>query len=126
VKQKGTAEKTGKTEKVAGITCDVWHYKGVDGSGNPEEGEACVAKGAGLMVNRLSGGAMSRFYTLGGQAFSDALMNDAGVLKVTKNGKVTLEAVRAQATSVPDAMFAPPPDYTPLDMSQMGRPPRKP
>jgi hypothetical protein len=31
--------------------------------------------------------------------------------------------VKAQATSVPDAMFAPPADYTKMDMGKMGRPP---
>jgi hypothetical protein len=65
-------------------------------------------------------------FDAGGQAFNDAINKGAGILKVTSNGKVVFAAVRAQATSVPDAMFAPPAGYTKMDMSQMRRPPRKP
>ncbi|MBK5187284.1 MAG: DUF4412 domain-containing protein [Gemmatimonadaceae bacterium] len=124
-KQHGTATKTGKIENVAGIPCEEWHYKGSDEAGKSEEGDACVAKGAGLMINRLSGGMMAHFFTSGGQAFSEALMNGGGIMKVTSNGKLSFIAVHAQATSVPDAMFSPPPGYTKMDMSHMGRP-RKP
>ena len=122
-KHKGTAEKTGKTETIAGIKCEDWHYKGTKSDGKPEEGEACVANGAGLMINRLSGGMAGEYFNAGGQAFADAMKNGAGIMKVTENGKLQFEAVRAQRTSVPDAMFAPPPDYTPLTMpGGMGRP----
>jgi hypothetical protein len=125
-KHHGLAVKTGKTEKVAGITCDDWHYKGTDSDGKPEEGDACVAQGAGLMINRFAGGMSAHVFDAGGQAFNDAINKGGGILKVTSNGKVVLVAVKAQATSVPDAMFAPPAGYTKMDMSQMGRPPRKP
>jgi hypothetical protein len=125
-KHHGVAVETGKKETVAGIKCEDWHYKGTDEDGKPEEGDVCIAKGAGLMINRLSGGMTEHVFDAGGQAFNDAIKNGAGILKVTGNGKVLLVAVKAQPTSVPDAMFAPPSGYTKLDMSQMGRPPRKP
>jgi Domain of unknown function (DUF4412) len=125
-KHHGTAEKTGKTETIAGIPCEDWHYKGTKADGSAEEGEACVAKGAGMMVNRLSGGMAGNYFSAGGQAFADAMKSGAGIMKVTNNGKVIFVAVKAQATSVPDAMFAPPPDYTKMDMGSMRGPPRKP
>ena len=66
-----------------------------------------------------------KYFSAGGQAFADAMASGAGIMKVTTNGKLSFVAVKAQATSVPDAMFVPPPDYTKMDMSGMGRP-RKP
>jgi hypothetical protein len=122
-KHHGTAAPTGKTETIAGIPCADWHYKGTKADGSPEEGEACIAKGAGMMVNRLSGGMAGKYFDAGGQAFADVMKSGAGVMKVTNNGKVSFVAVKAQATSVPDAMFAPPADYTKMDMGKMGRPP---
>jgi copper(I)-binding protein len=125
-KHRGTAERTGKTETIAGIPCEDWHYKGTRSDGTPEEGEACVAKGAGLMINRLSGGMAGHVFTAGGEAFAEAIRSGAGIMKVTNNGKISFVAVNAKATSVPDAMFAPPPDYTKMDMGSMRGPPRKP
>ena len=34
-KHHGTAVKTGKSENIAGITCEDWHYKGTDDEGKP-------------------------------------------------------------------------------------------
>lgn len=121
-KHHGVAEKTGKTETIAGIPCEDWHYKGTSSDGTPEEGEACVAKGAGLMIGRLAGGMTRHLFDSGGQEFNDAINNGGGLMKVTSNGKISFIAVKAQATSVPDAMFAPPSGYTKMDMSQMARP----
>jgi hypothetical protein len=67
---------------------------------------------------------MMHVFDAGGQAFNEALNKGGGILKVTNNGKVSMLAVKAQATSLPDGMFAPPAGYTKLDMSQMGRPPK--
>jgi hypothetical protein len=120
-KRHGTAEKTGKTETIAGIPCDDWHYKSTDDDGKTAEGEVCVSHGAGLMVTRMAGPMLKRVFSGGGEAFNEALNSGGGILKVTKNGKVQLLALNAQATTVPDAMFSPPADYTKLDMSQMGK-----
>jgi uncharacterized protein DUF4412 len=121
-KHHGVAVKTGKTENVAGIPCEDWHYKGTDEDGKAQEGDVCVAKGAGFMLNRLAGGVTEHMFDEGGQAFNDALKNGGGLLKATNNGKVAFVAVKAQATSLPDAMFAPPAGFTKMDMSQMARP----
>ena len=124
-KHHGVAVKTGKTETIAGIPCEDWHYKGTDDDGKAEEGDVCVARGAGLMVSRLAGGMMEHMFEEGGPAFNEAMKNGGGLLKATNNGKVAFIAVKAQATSLPDAMFAPPAGYTKMDMSQMAMP-RKP
>jgi len=125
-KHHGVAVKTGKSEKVAGIACEDWHYKGTDEDGKAEEGDVCLAKGAGLMINRLSGGIAGHIFGAGGKEFNDAISNGFGIMKVTDHDKVVLIALRAQASAIPDAMFAPPSDYTQLTMpGGMGRP-RKP
>jgi len=121
-KHHGEAVKTGKTETIAGIPCDDWHYTGTDQNGKSQEGDVCVAQGAGLMINRLAGGLTEHMFNEGGQAFSDAMKNGGGLLKATKNGKVSFVAVKAQATSLPDAMFAPPAGYSKMDMTQMAMP----
>ena len=125
-KHRGVAVKTGKTENVAGIPCEDWHYKGTDEDGKSEEGEVCVANGAGFMMNRLSGGMMSHMFDAGGPAFNDAMNAGGGIMKATNNGKLVFVAIRAEKSAVPDALFVPPADYTALTMpAGMGRP-RKP
>jgi hypothetical protein len=125
-KRKGTAEKTGKTETIAGVPCADWHYRSTKADGSAEEGEVCVAQGVGMMINQISGGMASHMFTAGGDAFAAAMAGGAGVMKVTSNGKLSLVAVNVKATSVPEAIFVPPPDYTKLDMGSMRGPPRKP
>ena len=118
-KRKGTAERTGKTEEIAGIKCEDWHYKGTKDDGTPEEGDACVAQGAGMMINRMSGGMMGRYFKFAGPEFSEAMKNDAGVLKVTSNGKLSFVAIKAERSSVSDTLFTPPSSYTKMDMGAM-------
>jgi Domain of unknown function (DUF4412) len=125
-KRKGTAEKTGKTETIAGVPCADWHYRSTKDDGSTDEGEVCVAQGMGLMINQISGGMASHMFTAGGDAFAAAMAGGAGVMKVTSNGKLSLVAINVKATSVPEAIFVPPPDYTKLDMGSMRGPPRKP
>jgi uncharacterized protein DUF4412 len=119
-KHHGVAVKTGKTENVAGIPCEDWHYKGTDDDGKAQEGDVCVAQGAGFMLNRLAGGVTEHMFDEGGQAFNQAMKNGGGLMKATNNGKVSFVAVKAQATSLPDAMFAPPAGYTKMDVPHMG------
>jgi uncharacterized protein DUF4412 len=126
IKHRGTAVKTGKIENIAGIPCEDWHYKGTKDDGTPEEGDACIAKGAGMMVNRLSGGMVGAMFSAGGQGLADAMKNGGGIMKITDKGKVAFIAVKAQATSVPDAMFLPPADYTEMTMPGAGGRPHKP
>lgn len=123
-KRHGVAVKTGKSETIAGISCDVWHYKGTDDDGKPQEGDVCLAKGAGLQLSRLTHGLSGQFFTEGGPQFAEALKT-GGLMKATDNGKLSFLAVKAQATSVPDAMFAVPAGYTKMSMPSMGRPPHE-
>ena len=125
-KHMGSAVKTGKTETIAGIRCEDWHFKGTKPDGTPEEGDACIAKNAGLMINRLSGGMAGQYIAAAGPELAEAIRNGAGLMKVTTNGKLSFEAVKAQASSVPDAMFVPPADYKKMDMSGMRKPRHKP
>lgn len=126
IKHRGTAVKTGKIETIAGIPCEDWHYKGTKDDGTPEEGDACIAKGAGVMINRLSGGMVGKMFSAGGQGLAEAMKNGGGIMKITDKGRVVLVAVKAQATSVPDAMFLPPAGYTEMTMPGMGGRPHKP
>lgn len=117
----GDAEDTGRTETVAGVKCEIWHYSGTKEDGTPQAGDACLAPGTGMMVGKFMGRRMPQYFT-GGKALSEALMKGMGVMKATENGKVVFTAISVKPASVPDAMFAPPSDYKLMDMSSMGRP----
>lgn len=122
IKQRtGNAEDTGKSATVAGVKCEIWHYSGTRDDGTPQTGDACLAPGTGLMVGKFMGRHMPQYFT-GGKALSEALMKGMGVMQATENGKVVFTAIAVKPTAVPDAMFAPPPDYKAMDMSSMGRP----
>jgi hypothetical protein len=64
---------------------------------------------------------MMHVFDAGGQEFNEELNKGGGILKVTNNGKVSMLAVKAQATSLPDAMFAPPAGYSKMDGSMMNQ-----
>jgi hypothetical protein len=111
-RQNGTAVKTGKMETVAGISCEVWHFTGMKDSQTTESGDACLAKGAGLMVGRMTVNDMGRQFNAAGLAYNQARSSGMGVLRVTTNGRVMLEAFKAEARSVADETFKAPPGYT--------------
>lgn len=106
--RKGSAVKTGKTESIAGVTCDDWHYKATNDDGEAEEGDACIAKGAGVMLGNFAKGGVMQILTEGGTAFNDAIHSGSGILKATKNGKVDLLVLHTKASAVSDASFLPP------------------
>jgi hypothetical protein len=58
------------------------------------------------------------------QAMKKLLSGNRGIVKITgmKDGKPisSMELVKVERVSVPDATFAPPPDYTELKIPQMG------
>ncbi|MDQ6829729.1 MAG: DUF4412 domain-containing protein [Gemmatimonadota bacterium] len=125
-------EKTGRTEVVAGVKCDVYHGSSMK-NGKKEEGEVCVADGVGFAILQMANGGM-----MGGAArsipqmdqFRDLLKGGRGILKITQivDGKpvVQLEAIKIDRSAPSDAVFAPPSDYTKFDPSSMmrNRPPR--
>jgi hypothetical protein len=107
-----TWTKTGRTETVAGVTCDVYHGTGTE-DGKPTEGELCLAKGVGFMPGRVSlsgprGPGMGELRHLPGGA-------DAGIMKATsyENGKphVDMEVTKVERRTVSDQDFQPPAGY---------------
>lgn len=133
---KGTVTPTGRTEVVAGVTCAVYTYEGNE-NGHHQTGEACLAKGVGLMA----GGSFPGMGLLGPMATQQRqsmqerltewgpvgtlIAQGYGILKASSQEdgkpKTTLLVTAIQRGAPPDAMFAPPAGYTEKQM-QMGRP----
>jgi hypothetical protein len=119
-----TITKTGRTETVAGVSCDVIHGTTVR-DGKTEEGEICVAKGMGLNAqiwgSLASGAGAAQNPQLA--AIRDAVGPGNGILKVTsiKNGQpeVVIVVTKIERKSVSDDAFSPPSDYTQMQMPQM-------
>ena len=118
-RKNGKAVHTGKTAVMAGTTCELWHFAGTGDDGNPESGDACLAKGAGFMVGRMSLNDMGRHVNAAGLAYEQARATGTGVLGVTINGKVMLQTIKSQAGAQPDALFAVPPGYTATTMREI-------
>ena len=113
----GKPVKTGKTETVLGIPCEYWHFDVADINGAKHVGDACLAKGAGLMVGRLPN--IGEVFGPAGIAYLHTRGTDVGVMKVVIDGKVVLEAIKKQPGSLPDALFVWPADYTPGTMANV-------
>jgi hypothetical protein len=115
-----TFTKTGRTETVAGVSCEVMHASGTN-NGKSEEADACIAKGVGF-----NPGTFASMSAQGGAAYPNiAAMRDAigagnGVVKVTttKDGKpdVTMEVTKIDRSPVSSDAFSPPAGYTPIQM----------
>lgn len=118
---------TGRTETVAGVSCQVYHGSG-EVNGKPQEVDVCVASGVGFAIFAMMGQSMARSQNprmvQTYQAMKEMLAGNRGIVKVTeiKDGKpvVSLEMVKVERKPIPDAAFAPPPDYTEFKMPQMG------
>ena len=106
-----TWTRTGKTETVAGVRCEVIHGSGVE-NGKPKEADLCVAKGIGF------GG------STGAGPFGEALAEFAnldlkpgeGIVKVTSldegKSEVELELTKVDRRSLAAVEFEPPVGYT--------------
>ena len=117
-----TWTRSGKTETVAGVLCEVIHGSGVE-DGKPKEADLCVAKGIGF------GG------STGAGPFGEALAEFAGldhtpgegIVKVTsiEGGKsqVELELIKVDRRSLAAADFQPPAGYTRFERPAGGPPP---
>lgn len=122
-----TVTNTGRTETVAGVSCDVYHASGTTRAGKASEGDVCLAKGVGLSImdpayQGIMG--MGRMNAAPEYAqVSDLLKGGKGILKVTeiKDGKstVVLEAIKIDRSSPSSSAFAPPPSFTQQEMPQM-------
>lgn len=119
--------KTGRTEIVAGVPCEVWHGEYTDESGEKDEGEACVATGVGFALSELtynnpimqSGGAAHEQF----EQYRQLVGGNKGILKATsiKKGKTSteLEAIKIERKVVGDEVFAPPAGYKEIRMGDL-------
>ena len=118
-RRNGKAVNTGKTSVIAGTKCELWHFSGTGEDGNAEAGEACLAKGAGFMVGRMTVNNMGRHMNAAGVAYEQARATGSGILGATINGKSVLQTVELKATPQPDALFAIPAGYTATTMREL-------
>jgi hypothetical protein len=113
--------RTGRTETVAGVSCDIYHATGTE-DGEPMEGDACLAKGIGFamfeVAAALKGDDQSQDPVMG--MFEEFVRQDLHVIKMTeiKEGKarVTLVAVKIERKSLDPALFSPPAGFTEMKM----------
>jgi hypothetical protein len=119
--------KTGKTETVAGVPCEVYHGTYVDADGTKNEGEACVATGVGfaladIMANNPLLQQPGRGHDMMEQ-YRQLVGGNKGILKATslKSGKPSteLEATKIEPKVVSDAVFAPPAGYKEIRLADM-------
>jgi membrane peptidoglycan carboxypeptidase len=119
--------KTGKTETVAGVPCEVYRGEYVEEDGDKDEGEACVATGVGFALDALTfnnpmvqrgGAGYDRM-----QQFRDLVGGNKGILKAKsfQDGKVKtdMEAIKIERKSPGDDMFTPPAGYKEIRMADM-------
>jgi hypothetical protein len=124
---KASFTKTGKTETVAGVRCEVYHGVYIEDDGDKDEGDACVAPGVGFRLDAVTfnnpmvqrgGAGYGRM-----QQFRELVAGNKGILKAKsyKDGKVKtdLEAVKIEPKSLGDDMFAVPPGYKEIKMADM-------
>lgn len=129
---KGTITATGRSEVVAGVTCQVYAYDGTN-DGKHDTGEVCLAKGAGLMAGGDVMGQMPGMMGMQRQTMQQRiqawgplgtmLAQGYGILKGTnyENGKLkgTLEVTAFQRGAPPDAAFHAPPGFTEKSVGDM-------
>ena len=125
-----TLKATGKTETIAGISCDDYHLTVAE---EGAEADLCLAKGMGYfmgmsvpsrggMMGRM-GNAMSGNMPSGWQQYARALKDGAFLLKMEmqKNGKtrMTMVATGVQKKLLADDLFVPPSDYREMKVPGM-------
>jgi hypothetical protein len=118
----GKVTRTGRTEVVAGVPCEIWTYDGME-DGKHETGEACLAKGIGMMAAGglgfgMMGGeerqAIQERYRSWGEV-GKLLAQGYGILKASSfrdgkpNGSIAVTSIQRGAPS--DAQFQPPAGY---------------
>lgn len=112
----GKLTSTGRTETVAGVSCEVYHGVTTEG-GKRQEGDICFAKGVGFMPALMSGaGAMGE--GMRGLYAKLGAPPGSGIMKVTSdvNGKpqVDMEVTKVERRPLSAADFLPPAGYKPF------------
>jgi hypothetical protein len=112
-----TWTRTGKTETVAGVKCDVIRGVGTE-NGQPREADICIAREIGFGSGSTGGGPFSEALT---EYANLDLAPGEGVVKMTsvENGKprVDLELIRVDRRALSAADFQPPAGYTRFERS---------
>jgi hypothetical protein len=116
--------RTGRTETVAGVPCEIYHATGTE-DGEPMEGDACLAKGVGFamfeVASALKDDEQSQDPVMG--MFEEFVRQDLHVIKMTelKGGKptVTLEAIKIERKPLDPSLFAPPAGFTEMKTPTM-------
>jgi hypothetical protein len=118
--------KTGRTDVVAGVRCEVYRGEFIGANKDKEEGEACVASGVGFALGDLMNNPMMMAGGRGSSEFEqyrELVGADKGILKAARieNGQARndLEAIKIERATVPDSMFAPPAGYTAINLADM-------
>src|SRR6476659_5123169 len=119
--------KTGKTEMIAGVPCEVYRGEYIEEDGDKDQGEACVATGVGFALDALTfnnpmvqrgGAGYDRM-----QQFRDLVGGNKGILKAKsfQDGKVKtdMEAIKIERKSPGDDTFTPPAGYKEIRMADM-------
>jgi hypothetical protein len=124
---KASFTKTGKTETVAGVHCEIYHGVYIDDDGDKNEGDACIAPGVGFRLDAVTfnnpmmqrGGAGAARM----QQFRQLVAGNKGILmaKSYEDGKVKtdMEAVKIEPKALGDDMFAVPPGYKEVRLADM-------
>ncbi len=128
-KRKTTITKTGQTETVAGVSCEIYKGTTTNEDGKVEEGQACLAKGVGFVffstMNRGRGGPQGS----AAEVFKELAAQDLHVVKAwtMKDGQMVpvIEAIKIERKSVPNSTFEVPADFMKMQMPMgMGGAPR--
>jgi uncharacterized protein DUF4412 len=118
-RRNGKAVNTGKSSVIAGTKCELWHFSGTGEDGSAEAGDACLAKGAGFMVGRMTLNNMGRHMNAAGVAYEQSRATGTGVLGASINGNVVLQTLELKASPEPDALFSIPAGYTATTMREL-------
>ncbi len=107
--------RTGKTETVAGVKCEVIHGAGTE-NGKPKEADICVAKGLGFGSGSTGGGPFSEALT---EYANLSLAPGEGIVKMTsiEDGKsqVQLELTKVDRRKLAGTDFQPPAGFTRME-----------
>ena len=107
--------RTGKSETVAGVSCQIIHGVGTD-NGKPTEADICVAKGFGFGSGSTGGGPFSEALT---EYANLSLAPGEGIVKMTsiENGQsqVQLELTKVDRRKLSGTDFQPPAGFTKME-----------
>ena len=107
--------RTGKTETVAGVKCEVLHGVGTE-NGKPKEADLCVARGFGFGSGSTGGGPFSEALT---EYANLSLAPGEGIVKMTSieadKPQVQLELTKVDRRKLAASDFQPPAGYTKME-----------